>query len=168
MGCYIVCYIWLFVIARHAELVYKGMIIKNMMKTSDNSFAAMYKRKEFILSNLISTETAALCNLLIVLIFGLLLLTLVSYRFKISLHASGAGFLLAVSLIVCTVLWTMDIDYGIVSTFVLFLLSALAYLLLLQRIESGAHSKRQVRIGFFGGFLHTFIICGLLYLNRHL
>jgi len=88
-------------------------------------------------------------------IVGLLFILYVSFRYKISFHAYGIGFILAL-IVVSDFYFAHHLDLmTILAESAMIILGGI---LLWQRIASGSHNKREVLYGFFSGLLITMLI----------
>ena len=98
-------------------------------------------------------------NLLKILIVGLLCLLVVSFWFKISLHANGIGFLLALTFIPGLHSF-LDHNFLSANSFIIIgvVLIIGSSILLWQRVASGAHTFSEVFWGFLCGFGVTLIM----------
>jgi len=93
-------------------------------------------------------------------IVGLLFILYVSFRYKISFHAYGIGFILAL-IIIPDFYLAQHLDLMTILAESAMIISG--GILLWQRIASGSHSKREVLYGFVSGFLITFFVFLLVY-----
>ncbi len=104
-----------------------------------------------------------LIKLLIYLIVGLFALGIISFWYKISLHANGVGFLLALPFMpgLPWMVWIINFNHFLSLSAILVVLLCCG-ILLWQRISSGAHTLLEVVSGFAAGFGITILMETLL------
>jgi hypothetical protein len=141
--CYIGCFIWLFSFYPVPDLYSNGWKVYGPSNTTAS----------ILLSNFIILKLSL--YILFLLIIGLALNFTISFWFKISLHASGIGFILAL-LLISNALFLNFITSWIITTELIVIL--LSVILIWQRIASGSHSKNEVIAGLLSGFFTILLL----------
>jgi hypothetical protein len=161
--CYIGCFIWLTFKIPVPDLNGNGW---NVYGPGHNDISDLY-------SGVFIIHYMALF-ILFMLISGLILLFMVSFWFKISLHANGVGFILAMFIgpYLMSVIINLHNEavYIINSVSILSMLKILVvlifcFILLWQRVASGSHARKEVFWGLGTGFLIP--ICFMIYIGNN-
>jgi hypothetical protein len=153
--CYIGCLIWLYSFYPVPDLYSNGW---SVYAPSNSTVSILLNNYQYIIILELSLY------LLSLLIIGLAMNFIISFWFKISLHANGIGFILALLLISNAMFFNWNTFWIISAELIIILLSGI---LIWQRIASGAHSKNEVIAGLLSGFFTILIIFFLIGLKLY-